>query len=91
MAYPGAAEAETHQLFGCSTDELYKGTGGKKGDRSTLPAPAQEAYAATEVLAKHALNQVAQDNKGGTQGMKDDRVVEVVSDTAGWVRKWLSW
>jgi hypothetical protein len=39
-----STEAMTRSLFDCNTQELYQGTGARKGDRSTLPKEAQKAY-----------------------------------------------
>jgi hypothetical protein len=39
-----AVVAETQELFDCTIDELYEGTRGKKGARSSLPKKAQKAY-----------------------------------------------
>jgi hypothetical protein len=86
--YPRAVRAETRELFDCGVDELYEQTGGKKGDRSTLPKEAQKAYMVSETLSAHRLR--AGDNSG-SQKQKDDRIVETVRDTAENVRKWLPW
>ncbi|HAG80307.1 MAG TPA: hypothetical protein DCL61_03835 [Cyanobacteria bacterium UBA12227] len=92
-AFPRSIEAETQELFNCTTNELYEKTGAKKGKRSTLPIPAQEAYIVNETLSKHRLNhEVAEENKTrGSQRQKDDRIVETVRDTAENVRKWFPW
>lgn len=90
-AYPRAVRAETQELFDCGVDELYEATGGKKGDRSTLPREAQKAYMVSETVSTHRLNHDVQGNNHGSQRMKDERVVETVQDTATHVRKWLPW
>jgi hypothetical protein len=90
-AYPRAIRAETKELFDCSVDELYEETGGRKGDRSTLPKEAQKAYMVNETLSTHRLNQEVKGNNHGSQREKDDVVVETVQDTATQVRKWLPW
>ncbi|HEY9658127.1 MAG TPA: hypothetical protein V6C65_06720, partial [Allocoleopsis sp.] len=51
-----ATETMTRNLFGCSTKELYQGTGGRKGRRETLPHDAQTAYIVGEVVATHDLS-----------------------------------
>lgn len=91
--YWRAVETETQELFDCTTNELYAKTGAKKGNRSTLPIPAQEAYIVNETLSKHRLNhEVAEENKQTeSQRQKDDRIVETVRDTAENVRKWFPW
>ena len=90
-AYPRAVRAETQALFDCGVDELYEATGGKKGNRSTLPKEAQKAYMVSETLSAHRLNRTLQGDRQGSQRQKDDRVVETVQDTATQVRKWLPW
>ncbi len=55
-AYGRAVQAETQELFDCDVDQLYKETGGRKGDRSTLPKEAQKAYIVNETLSTHRLN-----------------------------------
>lgn len=90
-AYPHAVRAETKELFDCGVDELYEATGGKKGDRSTLPKEAQKAYMVNETLSAHQLNHELGDGNQGSQRQKDKRVVETVQDTATEVRKWLPW
>jgi hypothetical protein len=72
---------------------LYQDTGGKKGDRSSLPQAAQEAYIVNETISKHRLNHdTAYLNRDDdTQQQKDDRIVEAVRDTAEHVRKWFPW
>ena len=90
-AYPRAVRAETQALFDCGVAELYEATGGKKGNRSTLPKEAQKAYMVSETLSAHRLNRTLQGDRQGSQRQKDDRVVETVQDTATQVRKWLPW
>jgi hypothetical protein len=50
-----STEAMTRALFDCNTQELYQGTGARKGDRSTLPKEAQKAYIVGETVATHDL------------------------------------
>lgn len=92
-AYARSVEAETRELFDCNTNDLYRGTGAKKGDRSTLPTPAQEAYIVNETISKHRLNHdvAPENNQSRDQQQKDDRIVETVRDTAENVRKWFPW
>lgn len=90
-AYPRAVKAETKELFDCGVDELYEATGGRKGDRSTLPKEAQKAYMVSETLSAHRLNHEVSGNNQNSQRQKDDQVVETVKDTATNVRKWLPW
>jgi hypothetical protein len=86
--YGRAVQAETQELFDCDVDQLYEGTGGRKGDRSTLPKEAQKAYIASETLSTHRLNGT---EYKGSRAQKDDEIVEDVRDTANWVRQWLPW
>lgn len=87
-AYPKAVRAETKKLFDCGVDELYEGTGGRKGDRSSLPKEVQKAYMVAETLSSHRLN--ASEPKG-SQYQQDAEIVSVVEDTAKTVRSWLPW
>lgn len=90
-AYSRAIRAETQELFDCGVDELYEGTGGKKGDRSSLPKEAQKAYMASETLSTHRLNGDLKDTPSSSQKQRDDEIVETVRDTAEHVRRWLPW
>ena len=90
-AYPRAVRAETEELFDCGVDELYEETGGRKGDRATLPKEAQKAYMVNETISAHRLNHDVRGNNQGSQRQQDDQVVDTVRDTAIHVRKWLPW
>lgn len=85
-AYAKAIRAETQELFDCSVDELYEATGGKKGDRSTLPKEAQKAYMVSETLATHQLRDTRTPNTS-----PDTHIVKTVAKTAQQVRHWLPW
>lgn len=90
-AYPRAVREETQALFDCGVDELYEETGGRKGDRSTLPKEAQKAYMVSETLSAHRLNHEVRGQNHGSQRDQDDQIVEAVRDTASSVRRWLPW
>jgi hypothetical protein len=90
-AYPRAIQAETQELFDCDVDELYLQTGGKKGERSTLPKEAQKAYMVNETISAHRLDSEVKEHNSDTQQQKDDRIVETVRDSAENVRKWMPW
>lgn len=90
-SYARAVREETKALFDCGVDELYEETGGRKGDRSTLPKEAQKAYLVSETLATHQINQAQPNLVDQSQQMRDDAVVETVKQTATEVRKWLPW
>lgn len=45
----------TIEMLDCSPTELYEATGGKPGDRSTLPIEAQEALQTGDVAARHEI------------------------------------
>lgn len=87
-AYGRAVQAETQELFDCDVDQLYKETGGRKGDRSTLPKEAQKAYIVNETLSTHRLNNTQYE---GDQRQKDNAIAEDVADTARKVRRWFPW
>lgn len=80
--------AETQELFDCTIDELYKGTGGKKGDRSSLPKEAQKAYMVNETIATHRIQE---SEFSGNQKQRDDQATETVRETAKQTRKWFPW
>lgn len=90
-AYARAVRAETQELFDCGVDELYEGTGGKKGDRSSLPRDAQKAYMVSETLSTYRIRGEHMDSDQGSQSKRDAEIVESVRDTAEHVRKWLPW
>jgi hypothetical protein len=85
-----AVERETEELFDCGTDELYQETGGRKGDRSSLPKIVQTTYMANEIRATHELNSVS----GSYSHDQDERhvqIVEQVKATSKQTRRWLPW
>jgi hypothetical protein len=82
-AYGRAVQAETQELFDCDVDQLYQETGGRKGDRSTLPKEAQKGYIVNETLSTHRLKDT---DYQGSQRQKDNAIVEDVADTARRVR-----
>lgn len=90
-SYQRAIGAETEELFDCDVDQLYKGTGGKQGDRSTLPQAAQEAYMVNESLASNELERQQGTIGGETQKEVDGKIVESVRQTSKQTRKWLPW
>jgi hypothetical protein len=51
-----AVVTEIQELFDCTIDELYEGTGGNKGDRASLPKEAQKAYLVNETISTHRIN-----------------------------------
>ena len=71
-----AIEAETRELFGCDTTSLYKGVGGKEGDRDTLPRSAQKAYMHNEIDCTQQLKR--QGRQPGTQRQRDHKIVNDV-------------
>lgn len=91
FAYSRAVEAETEQLFDCKTRDLYKATGGKRGDRSTLPIEAQAAYQATEIKAWWRLRQGGDAHDLRTQTEKDQRIIETTRQAAKETRSDAPW
>jgi hypothetical protein len=55
----------TSNMLDCSVDQLYRETGGKRGNRATLPAEAQEALMTGDIIARHEI--VGQDAHGHQQ------------------------
>lgn len=78
----------TRELFDCEVKDLYEQTGGKKGDRSTLPRDAQTAYGVSETIARHDLNQT---DISGNQQQRDTQIVDTVTDSSKRVRKLFPW
>jgi hypothetical protein len=87
-AIPRAVQAETQELFACNVNELYEETGGKVGDRASLPTEAQKAYMVNETLSKYVLDKGTQT---GNQKQTDETIVEVVKEVARETRKWFPW
>ena len=90
-AHRQSAIAETDELFGCSVRELYQATGGKRGDRSTLPQPAQEAYMVNESLTAHELERMVGTIGGEDQDEVNGRIVGMVRQEAKKTRFRLPW
>ena len=91
QSYRNAVVTETKILFDCQVEELYQETGGKKGDRSTLPAPAQEAYMVNESVAANELERQVGTIGGEDQEEVDGQILAVVRETSKQTRKLLSW
>jgi alanyl-tRNA synthetase len=78
----------TQEIFGCMPDELYAETGGKKGDRSTLPQDAQTAYMVGEVAATHRLKETEID---GNQSQRNAQIVDTVQSSSREVKGLFPW
>jgi len=70
----------TEELFGCQPEELYDGTGSKRGDRSTLSKEAQKAYIVGETVATHNLRSTT--IKGSTQDDKNAEIADTVRQSS---------
>lgn len=66
-------EIQTQLVFGCSVDEIYEGSGGKKGNRSTLPDEVQKAYITSDTVTAHAINSLPE--ASGTQE-QDNKLIK---------------
>lgn len=86
--YKVAAEALTQELFDLDTEDLYEGTGGKSGDRATLPKEAQKAFIAGEIRADYDLRKKEIE---GTPSQKNQQIVRSVRDSGKETRKGLLW
>jgi hypothetical protein len=80
--------AMTEELFGCKPKTLYEQTGGKVGDRSTLPKEAQKAFIVGETVATHDLK--AKEITGNQQ-QKNQQIVDTVSDSGKKARGLFPW
>lgn len=83
-----STETMTRSLFGCGTDELYKGTGGRKGDRTTLPHDAQAAYMVGETAASHQLKATP---IAGNKQQKHQQIVDTVEDASNRTKGIFPW
>lgn len=83
-----ATEAMTREIFGCSTEDLYKETKARPGRRQTLPQDAQTAYIVGEVAATHKLKGT---EIGGNQSQKHERIVDTVEQSAREVKGIFPW
>ncbi|EKU96954.1 hypothetical protein Lepto7375DRAFT_0884 [Leptolyngbya sp. PCC 7375] len=90
-AYQNSIVEETRELFDCEVDELYQGTGAKRGRRHTLPQAAQEAYMVNESLSANELERLEVSIGGETQREVNERIQAVVKQQAKQTRKWLPW
>jgi hypothetical protein len=86
-----ATIAETEELFGCSPKDLYRGTGGKQPNRSTLPAPVQEAYMVNEVLSANELDRMEGTLGGDSQAEVNAKIVGVVREQSRQTRRFFPW
>lgn len=78
----------TRNIFGCGVNDLYKETGGKKGDRRTLPQDAQSAYIVGETAANHKLKAT---ETGGNQQQKNQQIIDTVDESSKEVRGLFPW
>lgn len=85
--YEQAAVTQTKELFGCTVNNLYRETGGKKGRRDTLPQPAQEAYMVNESLAANELDRQIGTLGGESQDEVNSRILASVEQTSKQTRK----
>ncbi|MEA5464507.1 hypothetical protein [Leptothoe sp. PORK10 BA2] len=90
-AFQKSIVEETRELFDCEVDELYRGTGGKRGKRNTLPQAAQEAYMVNESLSANELERMHGTIGGETQQEVNEKIQAVVREQAKQTRKWLPW
>lgn len=88
-AHRNSTVAMTEELFGCQPNELYDSTGGRRGDRSTLPKEAQKAYIVGETIATHDLR--ATEIKGNSQAEKNFEITETVRESSKKTRGLFPW
>lgn len=91
MGIAQSVDAETQELFDCRVRELYRATGAKRNDRSTLPEIAQMVYAANESLSALELERLEGTIGGESQEEVNQRISSSVRETAKHTRKWLPW
>ena len=78
----------TQKVFGCNPDELYRETGSRQGDRSSLPVDAQTAYIVAETAATYDLK--AKDIQG-TKSERHQQIVETVGESSDKVKGIFPW
>jgi hypothetical protein len=83
-----ATEAMSQGLFGCRTKQVYEVTGGKSGDRSTLPPEVQKAYLVGETVATHAIRDK---DYAGSQEEINDGIAETVEETTFGIARLFPW
>lgn len=79
----------TRALFDCEVKDLYRETGAKRGDRSSLPTEAQKAYMVGETVATHDLRQSGQFT--GNQQQVNRQIEDTVVDSSRKARKLFPW
>lgn len=82
---------ETQELFDCDVQDLYRETGAKPNDRSTLPAIVQRSYIANEALSAFELERMEGTIGGESQIEANAQIVGRVRDVSQQTRKWLPW
>ena len=78
----------TREVLGVGVRQLYRETGAKLHDRSSLPARAQEALMVGEVVATYDLKEKTIE---GEQEERNDAIVASVRDSGRKVRKHFPW
>lgn len=83
-----STETMTRQIFGCSTEELYKETNARPGRRQTLPQDAQSAYMVGEIAATHKLKAT---EIGGNRSQQHEQIVDTVEQASREVKGIFPW
>ena len=81
--------AETQELFGCETHDLYKAVGGKQGKRDTLPRSVQKAYMHNEIDCTQQLKQRGRPQ--GSQHQRDRTIVHTVRERSKQNKRLWEW
>lgn len=89
QAHANSTAGMTRELFDCEVKDLYRETGGKRGDRTTLPAEAQKAYMVGETVATHDLKQAGKFD--GNQQQVNRQIEDTVVDSSRKARKLFPW
>lgn len=78
----------TQKVFGCNPEDLYHETGGRQGDRASLPVDAQTAYMVAETAATHDLK--AKDIEGN-KSERHQQIVKTVEESSDKVKGLFPW
>lgn len=89
--YQDAAVAETEELFGCSVNDLYQTTGGKRGRRDTLPEIVQHTYMHNEISCSRDLERQVGSIGGESQEEVNGKIVGRIRSKSRQNRDELEW
>ncbi|MBD2093236.1 hypothetical protein H6F67_25665 [Microcoleus sp. FACHB-1515] len=84
-----SATAMSNELFDVSPAQLYRATGGRAFDRSTLPKDAQKAFIVGETIATYDLN--GQEIQDTSQREINNKITDTVRESGKKAREFFPW